>query len=433
MSDPERSQIELAIDRMTRGGPMSRRMFLRRSGRGGIALGAAAFSLPALLAACQAASESPAGASQGSASPSQGAVTLEWANWPLYIDIDEEAAPDPTPYPSLNTFIKQTGINVHYVEAINDNEEFYGTIQPDLAAGNPTSWDIISPTSWMVKRLADLGYLEEIDHSKLTNWTANCADYAKGLWFDPDNKYSLWWQGGITGIGYDPNKTGREITKFDDLLDPAFKGRVGGFSDMRDMMTLTLASLGIDPTTATVAQAQQAKAKLLAAAQAGQFRGFYGNEYYDSLAAGDLVASVAWSGDITQMQLNDNNKVLFVVPADGAPHWNDNLCIPKKAASIDQAHKLFDYWYTPEAATTLSEYIGYFTPVKGIAERIKADADAYRTNGDTENADYYDAVAPTVAPTLDQLANTFDYPQFENPDDETKWNDMFLEVTTAAS
>jgi len=82
----------------------------------------------------------------------------------------------------------------------------------------------------------------------------------------------VWWQGGITGIGYDPALTGREITKFDDLLDPEFKGRVGGFSDMRDMMTLCLASLGIDPSTATVAQAQQARDKLLTAAKASRPR-----------------------------------------------------------------------------------------------------------------------------------------------------------------
>jgi spermidine/putrescine transport system substrate-binding protein len=416
MSDPERNQIELAIDNLVRRDRISRRTFLRRTGRGGLALGAM-MTLPSLLAAC----------GIGGSNKKK----LEWANWPLYIDIDEKAAPDPTKYPSLNAFIKKTGIDVHYVEAINDNEEFYGTIQPDLAAGNPTDWDVISPTSWMVKRMADLGYLEELDHSKLPNWTANCADYAKGLWFDKDNKYSVWWQGGITGIGYDPNLTGREITKFDDLLDPAFKGRIGGFSDMRDMMTLTLASLAINPTTATVADAQKARDKLLTAAKAGQFRGFYGNEYYDALAKGDLVASVAWSGDITQMQLNDNDKVQFVVPADGAPRWNDNLCIPKKAAWIDQAHKLFNYWYDPTPATTLSEYIGYFTPVKGVSERIKADANAYRASGDTADADYYDAVAPTVAPTADQLANTFDYPQFENAADEKQWNDMFNEVVTA--
>src|SRR5438309_1883972 len=232
MSDPEqRSQIELAIDQVLWRDRISRRSFLRRTGRGGLALGAA-LTLPSLLAAC----------GIGGASKDK----LEWANWPLYIDIDDKGN-----CPTIAAFTKQTGIKVHYSEKINDNEEFFGTIQPDLAAGNPTGWDVISPTSWMVKRMADLGYLEELDHSKLPLWTANCADYAKGLWFDPDNKYSVWWQGGITGIGYDPNLTGRELTKFDDLLDPKFKGRVGGFSDMRDMMTLCLASLGINPTTAT--------------------------------------------------------------------------------------------------------------------------------------------------------------------------------------
>ena len=415
MSDlEERDEIQRAIDRILRRDLMSRRTFMRRTAKGGLALGAM-LTLPSLLASCAPAKDK-----------------LEWANWPLYIDIDDTIDADPTQYPSLNAFIKETGIDVHYVEAINDNEEFYGTIQPDLAAGNATDWDIVSPTSWMVKRMADAGYLEEIDHSKLPNWTANCADYAKGLWFDPDNKYSVWWQGGITGIGYDPELTGRDITSFDDLLDPAFKGHVGGFLDMRDMMTLTLATLGINPTTATVADAEQARDKLLAAAQDGQFRGFYGNEYYDALAAGDLWVSVAWSGDITQMQLNDNDKVQFVVPADGAPRWNDNLVIPKKAAWIEQAHKLMDYYYDPAAATTLSEWIGYFTPVKGVSDRILADVEAYRADGDTENADYYEAVAPTVTPSADQLANTFDYPQFENEEDEKAWNDMWLEVTTAA-
>ena len=61
----------------------------------------------------------------------------------------------------------------------------------------------------------------------------------------------------------------------------------------------------------------------------------------------------------------------------------------------------------------------------------KAELKDDRKDGDKEDADYYDAVAPSVTPTQDQLANTFDYPEFENPDDEKAWNDMFLEVTTA--
>jgi hypothetical protein len=52
MSDPEeRGQIESAIDRMLRQDLMSRRTFMRRTGRGGLALGAM-LTLPSLLAAC---------------------------------------------------------------------------------------------------------------------------------------------------------------------------------------------------------------------------------------------------------------------------------------------------------------------------------------------------------------------------------------------
>jgi hypothetical protein len=66
MSD-QRSKIELAIDRTMRQDRVSRRTFLGRAGRGGVALGAM-MTLPGLIAAC---------------SPESGDVTLNWANWPL--------------------------------------------------------------------------------------------------------------------------------------------------------------------------------------------------------------------------------------------------------------------------------------------------------------------------------------------------------------
>ncbi len=139
----------------------------------------------------------------------------------------------------------------------------------------------------------------------------------------------------------------------------------------------------------------------------GHFRGFYDNEYYDALAAGDLAICVAWSGDVSQMILNDNPDVKFVVPEAGGMRWNDNLVIPKGGANIENAHKLMNYYYDVAAATMLDEYVGYFTPVKGVSEQIAADAETARGEGDTETADYYDALAPTVVPSADQIANTY--------------------------
>jgi spermidine/putrescine transport system substrate-binding protein len=411
MSDP-RSRIELAIERAMRKDRISRRSFLGRAGRGGIALGAMA-TLPGLIAAC---------------SPSGGeGVTLNWANWPLYIDVDEEIEPNPTPYPTINAFIEETGIGVNYQEAIPDNAEFFQLLVPDLSAGNNTGWDLITPGGWVIQRMADLDYLEPLDHSKLPNWTANVADHAKGLWFDPDNAYSVWWQGGITGIAFDPNLTGRELSTFDDLLDPEFAGRVGAFSDMRDMFGLTLLSLGIAPENATVDDVAAARDLLVEANDRNQFRGYYGNEYYDPLANGDLIASVAWSGDVSQIRI-DNPDVQFVIPEAGGMRWNDNLAIPKGSTEkIDQAHQLINYWYDLTAATTLSEYIGYFTGVEGVQERMEQDAAAARDAGDTEEAEYLEGLAPGVVPTDDQIANTYTDKQLDEAE-EAEWNELWLDV-----
>ena len=361
-------------------------------------------------------------ASTGPAATPSGQVVF--GNWPLYIDIDEEGG-----YPTLDAFTETTGIAVSYQEDINDNEEFFGVIQPDLAAGNSTGYDIITMTDWMIERLIRLGYLEELDHSRLPNFSANGNDTFTDLWYDPGNRYSLPYVGGIVGIGYNPTLTGRPITTYDDLLDPAFAGRTGMFSEMRDTMSLTLLSLGVDPEEATIEDAQAAQAKLLEAAQRGQFRQFYGNDYYDVLAAGDLALSIAWSGDVGQMKLYDNPDIEFVIPDTGGMLFVDNMVIPKNAEHPTDAHMLMDFWFNLDSAAALSEYIGYFSPVAGIAERVLEDAATARAEGDDEWADQLEIIADLVVPDAEQLENVYTY-KILTEDEERQWNDLFNEVVT---
>jgi spermidine/putrescine transport system substrate-binding protein len=129
--------------------------------------------------------------------------------------------------PVLDAFTAETGIEVNYVEAIQDNQDFFGTIQPALAQGQDTGWDLITVTDWLVGKMIALGYLEQIDvEASVPNFVANAADKYKNPSYDPNNLHSVPWQSGITGIGYNPQLTGREITSFEDLLDPAFEGRI---------------------------------------------------------------------------------------------------------------------------------------------------------------------------------------------------------------
>lgn len=346
-----------------------------------------------------------------------------FGNWPLYIDIDEETGG----YPTLETFTEETGIRVSYQEDINDNTEFFGRIQPDLAAGNSTGYDIIAPSDWMIARLIRLGYLQPLDKSLLPNFEANAQDLFRDPWYDPGNVYSIPWQGGIVGIGYNPTLTGREITSFDDLLDPEFAGEVGLFSEMIDTMSLTLLSMGVEPVNATMEDVQAAHDKLLTAAQAGQFADFFGNDYYDALAQGNIALTMAWSGDISQMQLYDNPDIEFVIPDTGGLLFVDNMVIPNGAEHPADAYKLMDYWYSLAAAAPLTEYIGYFSPVTGVREQVLADAQTARDEGDEEWADQLEQIARDSFPDQDQLDNVHNY-KILTEDEERQWNDLFNEV-----
>jgi len=228
----------------------------------------------------------------------------------------------------------------------------------------------------------------------------------------------------VVGIGYNPTLTGREITTFDDLLDPEFAGRVGMFSEMRDTMSLALLSIGVVPEEATIADVQAAQAKLLEAAQRGQFRAFYGNDYYDALAAGDVALTIAWSGDVSQMKLYDNPDVEFVVPETGGMLFVDNMAIPANAEHPIDAHMMMDFWYDLQSATTLTEYIGYFSPVNGVRDLVLQHAQEARDGGDSEWADALEVIAETSYPSADQLDNIYTY-KILGEEEERQWNDLF--------
>ena len=106
---------------------------------------------------------------------------VTWANWPLYIDVDNNGK-----HPTIQAFEAKYNVKVTYKEVINDNDAFFGKIQPNLQAGQPTGWDLITLTDWMAARLIRLGWTERFDPSAMPNFTANIKDTYKGVDWDPD-------------------------------------------------------------------------------------------------------------------------------------------------------------------------------------------------------------------------------------------------------
>ncbi|MFD5794001.1 extracellular solute-binding protein [Streptomyces diastatochromogenes] len=296
---------------------------------------------------------------------------LTWANWPLYIDTDDD---NPNKRPTLEAFEKRTGISVDYVEEINDNDEFFGKISPALMNHQSTGRDLIVISDWMCARFVRLGWVQRMDRAHQPDVAKYLDPLLRSPAFDPGRRFTVPWQSGITGIAYNRRKLGREIRQVSDLWSSDLKGRVTLLSGLDESFALLMQGNGVDITQWTAADFHQICDQVEREVHRGQIRRFTGNDYTKDLVSGDVLACQAYSGDVIQLQA-DNPDIRFVVPEEGAELWSDSLMIPNRARHKANAERLIDYYYDPEVAAELAAWVNYVCPVPAAREVLAASKD----------------------------------------------------------
>jgi spermidine/putrescine transport system substrate-binding protein len=360
----------------------TREALLRRAVAGGALL-----TVPGLLAACGGSSKS---ASSTTTVARVLPKTITFSNWPLYIDVKG------TRHPSLDQFQKQYGAHVRYIEDINDNDSFFGKIEGPLSQGQSVGRDlmVMTDTSGLPGRMIELGWLEKLDKAAIPN-IKNLQPTQQHPNWDPNRDYSLPWQSGMTGIGYDPKLVGGDITTLHELLtNPKLKGKVTMLTEMADSMGVTMLANGDNPSKVTDATFNKAISTLQAAVSSGQIRQFTGNDYAPLLAKGDIYACLAWSGDMVQLQA-DHPGLKWVLPTDGGMIWTDNMLIPK-GGNVYGASVLMNWFYDPTIAAQVADYVNYISPVVG-ADKVLLKSDPSIAKN------------PLIFPTKEMLANAHQF------------------------
>jgi spermidine/putrescine transport system substrate-binding protein len=379
---------------------ITRRQLLRRAAAGGAAL-----SLPSLLAACggdgiegQATTAQP-----GTTTVEQElADTLVFANWPFYIDVSDDEKTRPT----LDQFTKETGVKVRYLEEVNDNEEWFGKYQAQLAQGDDIGRDLVVLTDWMAARMIRLGYAEPKDKSAIPNEENLVASLRSPAW-DPEREFSLPWQSGLTGIAYNKKRTGGPVTTVDQLLtDPKLKGKVTMLTEMPDTMGILMAANGDDPEQVTPEAFDRAIETLQEAVDSGQIRRFTGNEYIEDMLAENVWAALAWSGDVISSLQPENPDMEFAVVDTGSHLWTDNMLIPT-GGDVFTASTFMNFVYDPAIAAQIEAWVYYICPVEGAKEEmVELDEEA--------------AASPLIFPPSETLENTFIFDAEASDDQDLK-------------
>jgi spermidine/putrescine transport system substrate-binding protein len=364
---------------------LSRRRFLARAGHTGLGLA----GLSTLLAAC--------GGVEGTAEKSEDANREkaqavshpkteigDWtfSNWPLYMDKK-----------ILRDFNREFGGKVRYLEDINDNYEFFGKVRQQLEQGDSIGRDMVVLTDYMAARWVRNGYCEPIDKKNVPNAKNLVANLAS-INYDTERAYTLPFK-----------KTGRELSSVQDLFDPKFKGRVTMLAEPYDSACTVLLGDGVDASQASIDQIEGAIDKIGQANDDGQFRRFTGNDYTTDLAKGNVWVSLAYSGDLIQLQ-SDNPDLRFAYPDEGAMLFTDNLLMPAKVEHPYAAETMMNYLYEPEIAARLAAWVNYISPVEGAKEILQ--------DSDPEIADN-----PLIFPPPDIQAKLKPYPALSPEDERT--------------
>jgi spermidine/putrescine transport system substrate-binding protein len=366
----------------------TRRQFL---GRGAAAAAALAIG-PSLVAAC--------GSKPGRSAPVSNALRI--SNWPFYMADG-----------FIADFQNTAGITVDYREDFNDNEEWFAKVKELLSRKQDIGCDLVVPTSFMVGRLHSLGWLNNFNAANIPN-LKNMRPHLLDASMDPGRKFSAPYMSGLVGLAYNRAVTGRDIKTIEDLLDPAFKGKVSMFADAQDGLGMIMLSQGNSPENPTTETVRKAVDLVKEQKDKGQVRKFTGNDYINDLAAGNIIVGQAYSGDVVQLQA-DNPDLQFVVPVTGGTIFIDTMVIPYTTQHQDWAETWINYVYDRQNYARLIAHIKYVPVLSNMVD-------------DLNKIDPKLAANPLINPPQSVLDNVKSWPALSDQQTQ-EFNKMYAAVT----
>jgi spermidine/putrescine transport system substrate-binding protein len=351
-----------------------RRMVTRRQAL--IAGGGAAMA--AYLAGCGGSTSSGGGGGSGGGSggeesaegkpptPADGQVEqgeLLLANWVDYSD--------PANYKGYQ---KEYGPKVN-VTGFGSNDE----ILAKLRAGG-SKFDVISPTGYAVKTMADLELIMPLTHELIPNMKNIQPAFTKTD-YDPGNKYSVPKDYGITSFYWLTDKVSDNPTTiaecFELLKDPKMKDlKVNFLEGGTQVMAIALAALGYSINSEDQGEIDEAKQLLI---DVKPNVDTINSTFIERASRGEIDFGMGWNADIRRAIValaKKDREMVFLVPEGPTEYWVDNWVIPADAEHPVAAHKWIDYVLDPVNAGKEMNYHQYPVPVvgiKGVDPKLAAD------------------------------------------------------------
>lgn len=275
-------------------------------------------------------------------------------NWGDYISDGSDGSMD-----VVSEFERLTGANVNYTN-FESNENMYSKL-----VGGGVSYDVITPSDYMIQRLIDENMLLEINWDNVPN-EALIADEYKNLFFDPEQKYSLCFNSCSTVLIYNTALVDEEVTSWEVLWDEQYRDKVLMFNNSRDAFAIAQAVLGQDFNT-TDEQDWIEAAELLAEQKDAVNPVYVMDEVFNLMESGEYAFATYYAGDY-ELMVENNEDLDYCFPEEGVNIFYDAFCIPTCAQNKAGAEAFINFMHEPQVAFENTEYIYYACPNTEVME-----------------------------------------------------------------
>lgn len=268
---------------------------------------------------------------------------------------------DDVPTEVLEQFTTETGVTVEFITYESQDKAI-----TNLRAGNV--YDVVVFDNEYVEIAIKENRLSPLDYSVITNFR-NISPNFRDLDYDPQNRFSVPYSWGTIGIVVNPQKVSRPITKWADLWDAEFIGKVVIWNGVHSSVGVALKVLGYDANSTNWDELAQAERKLMELRPS--VLAFVGAsaDVVSWLTQGDGAIALGYVGDVFAAQ-DAGFTFEYIIPEEGTLLWGDNFVIPANSPNIYTAQLFINYLLRPDVSAKILEHNYYSTPNDGVAPLV---------------------------------------------------------------
>ena len=271
---------------------------------------------------------------------------------------------DDLPPSLLTAFTAETGVRVVY-RTYRSMEEAVASIRSGQAC------DVAVIENPFIPDLAAEGLLAELDHRNIPNLVHLAEDFRE-LLFDPGNHYSVTFNWGLTGLVVRDDLARGRVTRWADLWDEQFAGRVQIWDLQRTLVGIALKSLGYSANSEHPDELEAALARLVQLKARARTSGYAPDLAEQALVDGRTILLYGYSQDLLRGR-NHGFQVSFVIPAEGAIQWTDNFVVPAASPNKHLAERFIDFMLRPEISARIVNEQHYPTASKAATPFIRPE------------------------------------------------------------